>query len=43
MGLIRLNRAGEVAEREEWPAECGEALEAVDPDAGSAAGSSGGY
>ena len=43
MGLIRLNRAGEVAEREEWPAECGEALEAVDPDAGSAAGGSGGY
>jgi hypothetical protein len=43
MGLIRLNRAGEVAEQEEWPAECAEALEVVDPVAGSAAGSSGGY
>ena len=33
MGLLRLNRAGEVAEQQEWPAECAEALEVVDPNA----------
>jgi hypothetical protein len=38
MGLLRLNRAGEVAAQEGWPAECAEGLEAVDPSAAAAAG-----
>lgn len=38
MGLLRLNRAGEVAEQDEWPDECAEALEAVDPAASGASG-----
>jgi len=38
MGLLRLNRAGEVAKQEGWPGECAEGLEAVDPSAGAAAG-----
>lgn len=31
MGLLRVNGAGEVTERDDWPAECAEALEAVAP------------
>jgi hypothetical protein len=38
MGLLRLTRAGEVAEQEEWPDECAEGLEVVDPSAGAAVG-----
>ena len=38
MGLLRLNRAGEVVKQEGWPGECAEGLEAVDPSAGAAAG-----
>ncbi len=33
MGLLRLNRAGEVVDREAWPDDCAEAYAVVDPDA----------
>ena len=41
-GLLRVNRGGEVTAQEEWPAECGEALAVVDPNAGAAT-NGGGY